>query len=978
MLHRWKPKANLRATRRFSTALCAEILEDRLLLSVATVDAVDASAEEPSVARQWNEMLLDAIRRDTPRPTVHARNLFHVSVAMYDAWAAYDETALPYLSDQRGTVGVVPDLEAARNEAISHAAYGVLVQRFANSPGAAASLAAFESLMLSLGFDPDNTSIDGDSPAAVGNRIAQEVLSFGLGDGSNELGNYADTTGYMPSNPPLIVTETGTVMDDPNHWQPLTINGQTQQFLTPHWGDVATFALTDNEGGVYLDPSDPPHLGGASDEEFKLAITRVIQYSSWLDPDQNVFIDISPGTLGNNALGYDNGTGYAINPVTGEEYESNVVNRADYGRVLAEFWADGPNSETPPGHWNTIANAVSDQLAEKRIHGTELVDSLEWDVKLYVTLNAAVHDAAIASWDAKEAYDYVRPISMIRSMGGLGQSSDPLLPSYHPEGLPLVEDLIEIITPESIADGRHADLSGHIGEIAIFAWTGHPDNPTTSFGGVDWILAEDWLPYQAENFVTPGFAAYVSGHSTFSRASAEVLTHFTGSPYFPGGLGSFTATADASPGFEQGPSADTTLQWASYYDASDEAGLSRLFGGIHVDADDFAGREMGSQAGLGAYRLASRLFSGDLATVDLAVMHSGVTVIQLNGSRIEVIDAQGDILASEEAVRVRSIAVTGGAGRDELRVDFQAGGRIWLEGGIQFDGQGGRDTLRVLGHNSPNAIEIEGNVVRVDVLRIQTLSTERIAGQGFEGNDAFFITGQAVANAYTLDGGQDDDLYRLAVEQADLNVEDARGNDTLDFSQAASGLRISLDRDRNQRQQIGAGDNSLRLQGTLENVIGTRFNDWIRGNRADNYLQGGRGDDWLFGGFGNDRLEGGHGSDRIFGGLGDDFLAGGYGDDLLLDLFGLNEAIGGPGEDFIIGTQQVGRNHQTTPGRGSDKYSQDSRSRNADGQENSQRHQSDQENHGRKTAAEQSPWDLAFAGLGRAWFLDVETNHPRR
>ena len=52
-----------------------------------------AQEDAHSVARKWNEVLLEAIRNDFARPTVHARNLFHTSIAMYDAWAAYDEQA---------------------------------------------------------------------------------------------------------------------------------------------------------------------------------------------------------------------------------------------------------------------------------------------------------------------------------------------------------------------------------------------------------------------------------------------------------------------------------------------------------------------------------------------------------------------------------------------------------------------------------------------------------------------------------------------------------------------------------------------------------------------------------------------------------------------------------------------------------------------------------------------------------------------
>lgn len=592
-----------------------EVLEERRLLSAAGPQTLDADGEH-SVARLWNDELLDAIRRDTPRPTVHARNLFHVSIAMYDAWAVYDPRAEPYLHREF----VIPRHDpAAQQEAISFAAYRVLEHRFASSPGASVSLAAFDALMEDLGYDPSFTSTVGRSPAAVGNRVAQTIIGYGTLDGANEASNYADTSGYTPVNSPMNPHESGTGLGDPNRWQPLEINGRTQVFLTPHWGDVTPFAMERHAAtDVYFDPGAPPQLGGPGDAEFKEAILRVIAFSSVLDPTQDILVDRSPGVFGDNPLGTNDGGGHALNPATGQPYESNVVNLGDWGRVLAEFWADGPNSETPPGHWNTIANYVSDEMDElglrKRIGGRgPAVDELEWDVKLYFTLNGAVHDAAIAAWDVKEQYDYVRPISMIRHMGELGQSSDPDAPSFHEHGLPLAPGLVEVITVESSAPGeRHAHLAeadgSHVGEIAIFAWAGHPDDPD-GVGGVEWIRPEDWLPYQAETFVTPPFAGFVSGHSTFSRASAEVLTSFTGSEFFPGGLGTFVADTGTYLKFEGGPSERIELQWATYYDAADEAGLSRLYGGIHVDADDFDGRMIGSQVGTAAWRAAAQYFS---------------------------------------------------------------------------------------------------------------------------------------------------------------------------------------------------------------------------------------------------------------------------------------------------------------------------------------------------------------------------------
>jgi hypothetical protein len=59
--------------------------------------------------------------------------------------------------------------------------------------------------------------------------------------------------------------------------------------------------------------------------------------------------------------------------------------------------------------------------------------------------------------------------------------------------------------------------------------------------------------------------------------------------------------------FERGPTTDVRLQWASYYDAADQARISRLFDGIHPRVDDFTGRQVGSQIGIGAWELASTL-----------------------------------------------------------------------------------------------------------------------------------------------------------------------------------------------------------------------------------------------------------------------------------------------------------------------------------------------------------------------------------
>lgn len=598
-----------------------------------------------SIARVWNEEALSAIRLDLPRPPVHARNLYHLSAAMYDAWASYDPLTDGVFSTEKNTAADVPD---ARREAISHAAYGVLKNRYALSVASVTTFAALEARMRELGYDPAFTGTTGNGAAAVGNRIAMAVIAAGNADGSRQASNYDDPS-YAPVNDQLIVAFPGIApsgMADENRWQPLALrvafsqNGiplpsGKQTYVGSGWGAVTPFALTREDlSRPYLDPGPPPFLGGVGDDKFKSNVLDVLRRTSHLTPDDGAIIDISPGATGNNTLGADDGIGHALNPATGRTYVPQPVKRGDFGRVLAEFWADGPRSETPPGHWNTIANDVSDRLSPLRFEGRgPALDRLEWDVKLYMAINAAGHDAAVGCWTTKRYYDYVRPISMIRFMAGKGQSSRPDDATYHPKGLPLENGLVEVVTADTWPQGRHQgmhcckDAQGNpvpcvddagipaavdscLSEIAARSWPGSPANPGAAHSGVRWIWGEAWIPYQASTFVTPPFAAYTSGHSTYSRSMAEVLTAFTGDEYFPGGLGEFVAPKDAYLSFELGPSETVRLQWATYYDAADQAGQSRIWGGIHVLADDFGGRVMGSRIGQEVFAKVRRYFDG--------------------------------------------------------------------------------------------------------------------------------------------------------------------------------------------------------------------------------------------------------------------------------------------------------------------------------------------------------------------------------
>lgn len=631
-------------------------------------------AQDHSVAREWNEIVLESIRNDLARPTVHARNLFHTSAAMYDAWAVINGIPNTYFGNvevenfefDTGSFALTDSLEvrAAQEIAISYASYRIILYRFRFSPGVQHIYTLANQLFQELGYDPDYFSSDlsTGNPAALGNYIAEKVIEYGQLDNSNESRNYANTY-YLPVNNAFAPKQFGNQnLSDFNRWQPLSLDlfidqsgnpsfGRTPPFLSPEWGNVTPFALQEddltvyNRDGfdykVYHDPGPPPFIESEPGEDgfndYQWGFALVSAWGSHLDTADSVKIDISPATIGNNPAlpttvsglrdfyqfeeGGDSSRGHKFNPITGMPYERNEVLRGDFTRVLAEFWADGPDSETPPGHWFTIMNDVMDHpLFERKLEGTgEAIDTLEYDVKAYFTLGGAMHDAAISAWGAKGWYDYIRPVSAVRAMAELGQCTDTTLANYHKYGLPLIEGFIEVITAEDhnppyIDTSELIFIEGEripvIGQLKLRTWAG-PDyirNPQVDQAGVQWIQAGRWWPYQRPTFITPNFAGYVSGHSTYSRAASEVLTLLTGDPYFPGGVGEFLAPKNEFLVFEEGPSEDVLLQWATYQDASDQTSLSRIWGGIHPPADDIPGRLMGQKIGVDAYYYARTFF----------------------------------------------------------------------------------------------------------------------------------------------------------------------------------------------------------------------------------------------------------------------------------------------------------------------------------------------------------------------------------
>ena len=616
-----------------------------------------------SIARKWIEVLLEAIRNDLARPPIHARNLFHLSSIMYDALVIDKKVnqnieISPFLLNNTiNEESFVFDFPQPNNDqeyidkVISYSAYNFIRHRFKNSVGIVETYKMIDSLMVSLDYDINYNKLDylsGD-PKSIGNYLAELYIDYGFVDNSNEINDYSSNY-YKPINPPLDLSKNGNPdIIDPNRWQPLKILNFIDQsgnliegipeFISPEWGNVLPFALSEEDlvlkvrdddiYKVYHDPGVPPLLDtigqGELDSLFKSSFSMVSIWGSHLDKDDGILWDISPNSIGNlesypeNILefhslydyfnGGDVSTGFDINPFTNQKYEEQIVPRGDYTRVLAEFWADGPDSETPPGHWFVILNEVNDDNnLVKRFEGEgEELSDLEWDIKSYFLLGGAMHDVAISAWGIKGYYDYPRPISVIRYLSEKGQSSYPDSINYNPNGIKLIDNYIETVGPQ---DPLLGDNNENLGKIKLYTWKGFTDNSVSEKEekGSGWILAEQWWPYQRPSFVTPPFAGYVSGHSTYSRAASVILEKITGSKFFPGGIGEFEISKNNFLVFENGPSVDMKLQWATYKDAADQCSLSRIWGGIHPYIDDIPGRKIGTEIGFDAFEYGKSLF----------------------------------------------------------------------------------------------------------------------------------------------------------------------------------------------------------------------------------------------------------------------------------------------------------------------------------------------------------------------------------
>ncbi|QDS98639.1 DUF6851 domain-containing protein [Adhaeretor mobilis] len=373
--------------------------------------------------------------------------------------------------------------------------------------------------------------------ATVGVTMANNLLTSRHNDGSNQLNGYADTTGYTPVN-----SSSANVVDIAG-WTPEFVpidstTGTPQSALHPQWGGVTPFALA--ASNQFSPPAPEPFLLDPN-ASADLAAKTITRANGTVVPISKALIgtDINPGFI-----------------AQAEQVVDYSAHLTDKQKLVAEFWEDPNGTPYPPGSWMFFGQKV----------GESATPDLDADVTTFFSLGNAVMDAGIATWEAKYEYEYTRPVRAIRELGELG-----------------------LIGTEN---GQ--------GEFEIEAYAGVGQGTQT-------ILATDFVTYQTPGAnPSPPFPEFTSGHSAFSAAAAEVLRLITGSDDFILGDGTLGLSVTLDPGdsrFEPGttPTLETTLEWLTFTAAADEAGLSRLYGGIHFEDGDLFGRELGTLVGQAAF-----------------------------------------------------------------------------------------------------------------------------------------------------------------------------------------------------------------------------------------------------------------------------------------------------------------------------------------------------------------------------------------
>ncbi|NER30415.1 MAG: calcium-binding protein [Symploca sp. SIO1C4] len=597
-------------------------------------------------------------------------------------------------------------------------------------------VAIFDELMAQLGFDPSNTSNDITTPAGIGNVSAEALMEFRRQDGSNQLGDDPNSNGIPYS--------------DTTGYQ--SVNTSDQIVDIERWtAERVPIDSPDAQIQNFLTPQwgQVTPFALESGEQFRPEAPQpFLLLDGEVDLQARTIalafefeVDISPEIVGE-----------VINPEFIKQAEDVIeasTNLTYEQKLVAEFWEDGGGTSFPPGTWMTFG-----QFASARDD-----HSLDTDAKLFFSLGNAVFDAGVATWESKVFYDYVRPVRAIRSLGELG-----LIGEFNEEH----------------------------GGYAIEAWAGPGQGTQT-------ILATDFTTYQTPGSdPSPPFSEYTSGHSAFSASGATILELLTGSDQFGASVSFEPGESRFEPGFT--PEEQVTLAWDTFSAAADEAGISRIYGGIHFEEGDINGRTLGEEVGLEVFKQAQFFIQGGESSDFLFGTGEAEELVGTQLDETIYARAGDDTVAGA----LGDDLIFGGDGEDVLRGDINqrksggtVGGDDTIHGGQGNDrigGKAGNDYL--FGDEGDDKIWGDDGD---DLLR-GGLGDDTLTGDNFS-------------------GGSGSDIFVLAIgEGTDTIIDFEIGEDLIGLAGGLSFGQLSVTQDKN-NTLIGVNDETLAILNGVETAL---------------------------------------------------------------------------------------------------------------------------------------------------------------
>jgi len=650
--------------------------------------STEPSHESAAVVVDWNNLGLDLVRDAERGPTISGRFQAHLNTALYSTWAAFDERATGWLVDTKArtrmsatarhrwarhpaqlraatrdyamsvaasqivehigrTVLQQPYLEAGLGEN-ADALYAALTQRAATLVDTYRARIALVAALESERKRKDEHAawsleeLEGLAEA-VGQHVADAIEAFAAVDGANQRNDYADTTGYVTD--------------------PWATPAPTPESPTPAWTHFPDFdpAIA---GAPYPSPpvhADRPFLTiNPAVEDGTTQLTRTWQsLTEWgIFPranDGGPQVPLTPHWGKVTPFALRSGDELRLSKIVepyeedGETLNEEFVSQAaelvmlggslQHGRegsakrrATAEYWELGDETTYPPGWWS---QAAVDLIAERDLPMREALE-------LAFATSQAVFDAGIFAWDTKYHHDSVRPFTVIN----------------------------QLFFGSVVADSRGD-------QIAV-------TDPR-----------DGWRPYQLRRNYTPPFPDIPSGHSTFSNAGAAVFVELLDSNVLEAESEPFISRFSLPDGFDGDPANGNEvvqLEWQYFTQRALEAGISRLYGGIHMMEGNWRGLVVGTRIGHLSVRKTQALFAGRstrrkrtdrrLPTLVFGTMGDDTSLGRAAGerpanrgaSRMEVYGFGGDDeLTARRSKRLRQVELFGGDGRDTFVIARASG-----------------------------------------------------------------------------------------------------------------------------------------------------------------------------------------------------------------------------------------------------------------------------------------------------------------